>query len=85
MQRCAFAWMVNLVLVAALWATPALAEEICVGSENLAGACVEPSGGPIYEDCIYVGEPECVPVSVPGPELTRYWPTVGCILKPQNC
>ena len=39
----------------------------CVGTQRLGYVCVDPTGGTLYSDCIFVGPPPCIPVSVPGP------------------
>ena len=50
-------------------APPAAAADqwICAGTQQLGYVCVDPTGGTLYEDCVYVGPPPCIPVSVPGP------------------
>lgn len=42
---------------------------ICAGTQNTVVLCVDPTGGVLYEDCVYAGEPPCTPVSVPGPTI----------------
>lgn len=67
----------RLVLVGGVVATlgfaaPANATTVCVGTQQLAGACVDVTKGTFYEDCVYVGPPPCIPVSVPG-VVTQCW------------
>lgn len=39
----------------------------CVGTQNEIAVCVDPTGGTLYENCVFLGDPTCTPVSVPGP------------------
>lgn len=52
-------------------ASPAAAEPICVGTREIAGVCVDvdPTGGTLYEDCVYLASSSCTPVHVPGPTI----------------
>lgn len=65
--------LISVVVVGSLavGATPAMAA--CVGSDNTAVVCVNPTGGTLYEDCVYLGGEECQQVTVPGPTVS-----VGC-------
>jgi hypothetical protein len=47
-------------------AAPASATTVCAGTQQTAGVCVDVTKGTFYEDCVYVGSPPCIPVSVPG-------------------
>jgi nitrate reductase cytochrome c-type subunit len=49
-------------------ATPAHAAT-CVGTQQTAGICVWLEKTTVYEDCVYVGQPPCIPVTVPGYDL----------------
>lgn len=40
---------------------------VCAGTASTAVICVDPTGGTLYEDCVYAGPPPCIPVHVPGP------------------
>ena len=51
-------------------ATAAHANPTCVGTTGTAYVCVDPIGGTLYSDCVYVGQPPCIPVTVPGPIVT---------------
>lgn len=51
-------------------ATPAHAEEVCVGTQNTVVVCVDPTGRTLYEDCIHTGGPDCTSVIVPGPTVS---------------
>ena len=68
---------VRLLVVAAIAvgsmvvAPAASADESCVGTEETVVLCVEPTGRTLYSDCIYTGGDTCMPVSVPGPDVTR--------------
>lgn len=43
----------------------------CAGTANTVVVCVNPTGGVLYEDCVYPWPkpPGCLPVTVPGPTL----------------
>lgn len=64
--------VVTIAAVAAmLGVSPAAhAAPVCVGTTGTAYVCVDPTGGTLYSDCIFVGPPPCMPVTVPGPSLT---------------
>lgn len=70
MRRKALTLCAGLLLAASI-ASPAAAQALCAGTANTAVVCVDPTGGTPIVDCIYVGPPPCVPVSVPTP-------SVGC-------
>jgi hypothetical protein len=40
---------------------------VCAGTASTAVICVDPTGGTLYEDCVYVASTTCTPVHVPGP------------------
>lgn len=70
MRRKAVTFAAGLVMAATVaLAPPASAADgwTCVGTERLGFVCVDPTGGTLYEDCVYVGAPPCIPVTVPGP------------------
>lgn len=51
-------------------AAPAQASiPVCAGTQNTIVVCVDPTGGILIEDCVYVGPPPCIPVVVPGPTV----------------
>ena len=50
-------------------AGPATANPICVGTQQTAGLCFVITDKPTYEDCVYLGPPPCIPVSVPGKDV----------------
>ncbi|HEV2756460.1 MAG TPA: hypothetical protein VG318_11870 [Actinomycetota bacterium] len=49
----------------------AQAQEVCAGTQQIFAVCVDVTGGTLYEDCVYLVLPPCMPVSVPGPVITR--------------
>ncbi len=51
-------------------AAPAAASPLCAGTQNTVFVCVDPTGGTLYSDCVYVVFPPCMPVTVPGPVVT---------------
>jgi hypothetical protein len=68
MTRKLFSLGAGVVLAASL-AAPASAQPLCVGTQETFVQCVDPTGGAPIEDCVYVGKPPCVPVSVPTPHF----------------
>ncbi len=40
---------------------------ICAGSQTAGYVCVDPTGGTLYSDCVYLGPPPCTWVTIPGP------------------
>ncbi|HEX2057282.1 MAG TPA: hypothetical protein VHI71_02840 [Actinomycetota bacterium] len=42
---------------------------LCAGTQNTIVVCVDPTGGILYQDCVYAGPPPCTPVSIPGPTI----------------
>ena len=40
---------------------------VCAGTASTAVICVDPTGGTLYSDCVYLGPPPCTNVTVPGP------------------
>ena len=57
------------MMLATGMATPAAAAPLCAGTENTVVFCVDPTGGAPIVDCIYVGPPPCIPVSIPTPSF----------------
>jgi hypothetical protein len=47
-------------------AGPASAAPVCVGTQQTVGICASVNRETVYEDCVYVGPPPCIPVSVTG-------------------
>jgi hypothetical protein len=50
-------------------AAPANAAPLCVGTQQTAGVCAWLEKTTVYQDCVYVGPPPCIPVNVPGYDL----------------
>ena len=48
-------------------APPALAA--CAGTTNTVIVCVDPQGAILYEDCVVIVDPPCMPVVVRGPAV----------------
>lgn len=70
MKRGSMLWAGCLIAGATLaGAPPASANPVCVGTQSTVVQCVDPTGGEPIEDCIYVGPPPCIPVSVPTPHV----------------
>ena len=69
MKRRAFSIGAGFLMAAGL-ALPASAAEVCAGTQALVFVCVDPVGDTIYTDCVYVGPPPCVTVTVPGPSVS---------------
>ena len=42
---------------------------MCAGTQATVVLCVDPTGGTLYEDCVYVVFPQCIVVTVPGPAV----------------
>lgn len=65
-----------------LTAAPAMAQTtVCVGTTSTVYVCSDPTGGTVASDCVYVGPPPCMPVTVPGPTLGcggALIPTIRC-------
>ena len=59
------------MVVGANLALVAPAHAACVGTQNVAGVCVE--NQVIYSDCIYVASDTCQPVRLSGPRVTDCW------------
>jgi hypothetical protein len=76
MRNRASVLAVGMIAAATMVVTAPAASAACVGSENTVIMCVDPTGGTLYEDCIYAGDPPCTPVHVPGP-LVWCEPTNG--------
>lgn len=51
-------------------APPASAQTICAGTQRTVFVCTDPLGGTVITDCVFVGPPPCIPVTVPGPTLS---------------
>ena len=47
-------------------AGPASAAPVCVGTQQTVGICASATKETVYEDCVYLGPPPCIPVSVTG-------------------
>lgn len=59
-----------LVAASMVLAGPASAQTtVCAGTAGTVFVCTDPTGGTVISDCVYVGPPPCVPVTVPGPTL----------------
>lgn len=68
MTRKAMLWVGCLIAGASLAVVPsASAQTVCVGTTGTIYQCVDPTGGPPIQDCIYIVIPPCHPVSVPTP------------------
>lgn len=52
--------------VAALASASPASAATCVGTQQTAGVCVSVTKTTLYSDCVYLGSPPCIPVSVPG-------------------
>jgi hypothetical protein len=59
----------GLALAAAV-AAPAVAQEVCAGTERTAYVCSDPTGATLIDDCVYTGGSGCTQVTVPGPTLS---------------
>lgn len=73
MRLKAMLWGTCLVAAATLGlAAPASAQVVpsCVGTTGTAYVCSDPTGRTLISDCVYLGDPTCTPVVVPGPTLT---------------
>lgn len=57
------------LMLAAGMAAPASADPLCGGTASTIVVCVDPTGGTPINDCVYVGPPPCVPVSIPTPSF----------------
>ncbi len=69
MRRKAMIFATGLMVAGSMAiATPAHAN--CVGTDRTIVVCVNPTGQTLYEDCVHVVVPPCVPVSVPGPTFS---------------
>jgi hypothetical protein len=71
MRRKALVLGVGLLVSGGLtMAAPASAGPVCAGTTSTAYFCSDPLGRPLWTDCVYVGPPPCIPVTVPGPTLS---------------
>ena len=61
--------LVVLAVVAGSLGIAPAASAACVGTAATVVVCVNPTGGTLYTDCVYVVNPPCIPVTVPGPTL----------------
>lgn len=55
-------------------ASPASAA--CVGTQQTAGICASLTKTTVYSDCVYLGDPPCIPVNVPGYDVDC-WGWIG--------
>lgn len=64
--------LLAVALAAAAVSLPAAASAapVCAGTTGTEYVCVDPVGQPLYSDCVYLGEPPCTPVTVPGPGVS---------------
>ena len=70
MGRRIFSIGAGLLLTAGLASPAAAAEvEVCAGTQGQQYVCVDPTGGTPITDCVYLGPPPCIPVSVPTPSI----------------
>lgn len=70
MRRKAVMFATGLMMAATVALAPAAgAQELCAGTEDLGYVCVDPTGRTLIDDCVYLGPPPCIPVSVPGPTI----------------
>lgn len=52
-------------------ASPAMAQTtVCAGTAGTVVVCTNPTGGTVTSDCVYLGPPPCMNVTVPGPTLS---------------
>ena len=66
MRSRAAAAVVGVVAMLVMTAGPAAAQPLCVGEDDTAYVCVDPSGSS-KTVCIYAGPPPCTPVTIPIP------------------
>ena len=63
-------------------AAPAMAQELCAGTTGTVYVCTDPTGRTLISDCVYLGDPTCQQVTVPGPTLTcggaRFPDSISC-------
>lgn len=61
-----------LLVGASMAAMPSASAQVpvCAGTDNTIVLCVDPTGGTPIGDCVYVGPPPCMPVSIPTPSIT---------------
>lgn len=71
MQRRMKLVLVSVLALSTLGLAGPARAEVCAGTQNIFHICVEPTGGTLYEDCVYVVDPQCIYVRVPGPVVTR--------------
>ena len=52
-------------------AGPAAAQvPVCAGTAGTVVLCIDPTGTTLVDDCVYVGPPPCMNVTVPGPTIS---------------
>ena len=63
-------------------AAPAMAQTtVCAGTTGTFVVCTDPIGGTVTSDCVYLGPPPCMWVTIPGPTLScggPLIPTISC-------
>lgn len=69
MKRRAALLVTGLTAAITLLVAPAASAQTwtCVGTERAGYVCVDPTGGTLYSDCVYLGGSSCTPVTIPGP------------------
>lgn len=70
MRRRAMMLATGLVMAGTVAFAPAASaagQWICVGTQQAGYVCVDPTGGTLYDDCVYAGPPPCTQVTIPGP------------------
>ena len=61
--------VVSAVAAAALSVGAAPASAGCYGTTGTLVVCVDPTGPPLWSDCVHTGSSTCTPVDVPGPAV----------------
>lgn len=59
-------------------ASPAIAEDVCMGEQNTGGVCYNPDQS-VYLGCFYLASDECTPVYVPTGGISRCWEGVEAL------
>lgn len=69
MRRRAALLVTGLAAAATLLLAPAAQaqEWTCVGTQMVLYVCVDPTGGTLYDDCVYLVSSDCTQVTVPAP------------------
>ena len=62
----------GLLVAASMAVMPSASAQIplCAGTANTIVVCVDPTGGTPITDCVYLGPPPCMYVSIPTPSIT---------------